>query len=218
MRVFTLDNRLALCASFVREGCILADIGTDHAYLPVWLITNGKIKSAIACDINEGPLAAGKADVEKYGLSDRIALRLSDGLMNVSQNECDDIVIAGMGGELIAKILSDCKWAKSPFKHFIMQPMTKPEALIKYLYENGFEIIKQEACVCDRKHYTVMLVQYTGNTSVIDDAQLYLGKLDTSQESSKLYLSHIISHLKKRSIGDPSLKRVIDKIEGVVNS
>ena len=145
MRLFTLDKRLLLCASFVRENCTLADIGTDHAYLPIWLVKNGIINSALACDINEGPLNSGKADVDRFELSDKITLRLSDGLKNVNENEADDIVIAGMGGELITKILSECEWAKTKGKHFILQPMTKCEVLISWLCENGFEIIEQKA-------------------------------------------------------------------------
>lgn len=214
MRLFSLDKRLSLCAGFVRKGKVLADIGTDHAYLPIWLVSNGVIEKALACDINEGPLNSGKADVEKYGLSDNITLRLSDGLKNVTETDADDIVIAGMGGELIAKILAECIWAKNIDKHYILQPMTKAEILIKYLYENGFEIIEQRACECDKKHYTVMLVKYTGECKNIDDAFCYMGKLDPSDSASKQYLLHIISHLQKRSIGDKSLLPVITKIKG----
>lgn len=200
--------------SFVREDSIVADIGTDHAYLPIWLIKNGIVKSALACDINEGPLNAGKNDVESYSLSDKITLRLSDGLKEVKENEADDIVIAGMGGELIVKILSECEWAKNKDKHFILQPMTKAEVLIKYLYENGFEIIKQKACECLGKHYTVMLVEYTGNAVSITPEFSYLGKLDLSDSESKSYLKHVVSHLEKRSIGDKALLPVIEKIKG----
>ena len=172
------------------------------------------IKKALACDINEGPLNAGKQDVERYGYEKCITLRLSDGLKNVSENEADDIVIAGMGGELIKKILSECSWAKTKGKHFILQPMTKCEVLIRYLYENGFEIIEQKACECDKKHYTVLLVHYTGNVIDIDDSFLYMGKLDAKNSHSKLYLNHVISNLEKRSIGDKSLIDVINKIKG----
>lgn len=214
MRLFSLDNRLSLCASFVRKGSTLADIGTDHAYLPIWLVKNGIVKSAIACDINEGPLNAGKSDVLSYSLADKITLRLSDGLKEVKENEASDIVIAGMGGELIAKILSECDWVKNRDKRYILQPMTKPEVLIKFLYENGFEIMKQEACGCDNKHYTVMLVQYTGNAKSIPPEFSYIGKLDLSLSASKSYLKHVVSHLEKRSIGDKTLLPVIEKIKG----
>ncbi len=213
MRLFSLDNRLKLCADFVRQGTTLADIGTDHAYLPIWLVQNGIVKKALACDINEGPLNSGKADVEKYKLSDKITLRLSDGLKNVRENEADDIVIAGMGGELIAKILSDCSFAKNKDKHYILQPMTKCEVLIRYLYENGFEIIEQKACVSDNKHYTVMLVTYTGVSEKKDESFYYTGKLDSKDEHSKEYLKHVLKNLEKRSIGDKALLPIIEKIK-----
>lgn len=215
MRLFSLDNRLSLCASFVRNGVRLADIGTDHAYLPIWLVSNNLISSAIACDINEGPLSAGREDVIKYSLSDKIQLRLSDGLEKVTKDECDDIVIAGMGAELIIKILSTCSWAKNKDKHYILQPMTKCELLINWLYNNGFEIIEQKACECDSKHYTIMLVHYTGNVSDISDIFPYTGKLDTNCADSKAYISHVISHLKKRALGDKSLLSIIEKLQGV---
>ena len=214
MRLFSLDSRLSLCASFVRDGVKIADIGTDHAYLPIWLLLNGKIESALACDINEGPLNSGKADVLRYDLSDKITLRLSDGLENVEECEADDIIIAGMGGELISRILSDCSWAKNKEKRFILQPMTKCEVLIKWLYESGFEIIEQKACECDKKHYTVMVAKYSGNCTTPSRSFLYLGKLDTEDENSKAYLSHIVSHLEKRAIGDKSLNEVIESIKG----
>ena len=214
MRLFSLDSRLSLCASFVREGVSVADIGTDHAYLPIWLLLNGKIEKALACDINEGPLNSGKADVLRYNLDDKITLRLSDGLKNVEESEADDIIIAGMGGELIAKILSECSWVKNEEKRFILQPMTKCEVLIKWLYESGFEITQQKACECDKKHYTVMVAKYTGNCTTQSRTFLFTGKLDTEDENSKTYLSHIISHLQKRAIGDNTLNDVIENIKG----
>ena len=214
MRLFSLDNRLSMCASFVRENASLADIGTDHAYLPVWLVLNNKIKSALACDINEGPLSSGRETVEKYDLCDNIELRLSDGLAQVKKDEVDDVVIAGMGGELIARILSSCEWVKSEDKHFILQPMTKCEVLIKWLYDNGFEIVSQDACECDTKHYTVMMCRYTGEHISVDESFYYIGKLDPKSDSAKAYLTHVLSHLNKRAMGDKSLLSIIEKING----
>lgn len=214
MRLFSLDNRLSLCAQFIRQGVTLADIGTDHAYLPIWLVSNGIIKSALACDINQGPLNSGMEDVNKYGLCDKITLRLSDGLKAVKEDEADDIVIAGMGGELIVKILCECTWAKNKDKRFILQPMTKCEVLINWLYENGFEILEQKACESDNKHYTVMLVKYTGTQTNINDSFVFTGKLNPEEPQSKAYLLHLVSHLSKRAIGDKSLLPVIDKIKG----
>ena len=131
--VSQLDNRLKLCSDFVRKGAKLADIGTDHAYLPVWLCRIGRCPSALAADINPEPLKRGEGTIIESGLSDRIETRLSDGLKEIRRDEADDIVIAGMGGELIAKILSECSFATDSSKHFILQPMTRSEVLIAWL-------------------------------------------------------------------------------------
>lgn len=157
-----LDNRLRLCADFVREGAKLADVGTDHAYLPVWLCRIGRCPSAVAADINPEPLKRGQSTIAESGMSGQIKTRLSDGLKEIKSDEADDIVIAGMGGELIAKILSECGFADDASKRFILQPMTKSELLISWLCENGFKIIKQDCCVAAEKCYTVLCAQYTG--------------------------------------------------------
>ena len=134
---FHLDNRLKMCASFVRGGSKLADIGTDHAYLPVWLCRRGVCPSAIAADINPEPLSRGRLTIEEAGMSGKVEARLSDGMKSISADEADDFVLAGMGGELIARIIDDCPYAKAPEKRFIMQPMTRSELLIRFLCENG---------------------------------------------------------------------------------
>ena len=107
-----LDERLITCADFVRSGSTFADIGTDHAYLPAYLISKGKIKSALACDVNKKPLESAAATIRDYCV-ENIELRLCDGLSGVGENEFDDLCIAGMGGELIIKILAECKYIKN---------------------------------------------------------------------------------------------------------
>ena len=131
---FKLDLRLMLCASFVRQDAKVADIGTDHAYLPVWLCKKGIAKSALACDIGQEPLQNGIKTIEKYNACDVVKARLCNGLSAIEENEVDDIIIAGMGGETIADIIGSWKYSKNPEKHFILQPMTKPQFLINFLY------------------------------------------------------------------------------------
>ena len=106
-KLFSLDGRLSVCASLVRNGARLADVGTDHAYLPIWLAKNGKIISAVASDNRKKPLAAGMENIERYGCSEIVSTRLCAGLDDISPDEADDIVIAGMGGEMIAGILEN---------------------------------------------------------------------------------------------------------------
>ena len=111
--LFTLNNRLNLCASMVRKGKRIADIGTDHAYLPVWLVRAGFASFALACDIKAEPLSQGELTIKKYHAEDLVKTRLCDGLNAVSPDEVDDIIIAGMGGETIVHILSEADWLKN---------------------------------------------------------------------------------------------------------
>ena len=135
-----LKPRLQMAADMVRTGSRLADIGTDHAYLPAALILGGRISSAIAADLRKGPLENAEATVRTYGIADRVQLRLSDGLKFVLPDEVDDIVIAGMGGILISEILSACPWIKDSSKRLVLQPQSHSEDVRKYLWDNGFEI------------------------------------------------------------------------------
>lgn len=200
---FSLDERLNLCAGFVRSGAKLADIGTDHAYLPVSLALSGHITSAIAADINPEPLSRGKQTIEKYDMSHLVYLRLCDGLAGISPDEADDIVIAGMGADTIIGIIDAAPWLKDAEKHLILQPMTKSERLIKYLYENGFEIKEQKACIADGKPYSVMLVHYTGKQADFDDLFTYWGKLHPELfEADKKFLELQAGILQKRAAAD----------------
>ena len=138
---FSLDNRLALCADFVRDGAKVADIGTDHAYLPVLLCRIGRCDTAIAADINPLPLERGIETINNSGLNNRIEARLSNGLEKISGDEADDIVIAGMGGELISQIIENWEYSKDRSKHFIVQPMSKSEELMRWLFAIVFSVI-----------------------------------------------------------------------------
>lgn len=208
-----LDNRLKLCADFVRSGAKLADIGTDHAYLPVWLCRIGRCPCAIAADINPEPLKRGQSTIIESGMSGRIETRLSDGLKEIKSDEADDIVIAGMGGELIAKILSECSFAADSSKHFILQPMTKSEVLIAWLCENGFKILKQDCCVASGKCYTVILAEYSGEKHIADELYCYLGELSAkSNETHLRFIEGHLNRLSKQAVGDVRFAVLADKI------
>ena len=208
-----LDNRLRLCADFVRRGSKAADIGTDHAYLPVWLCRHGFCPSAIAADINPAPLASGRLTIANAGLSDRIETRLSDGLREIDGSEADDIIIAGMGGELIAKILGDWTFSQDKTKHYILQPMTKSEALIAWLAENGFHIDRQDCCVAGGKCYTVLSVTYTGNTAAPGELFCYTGRLNPKNETHLRFLHGHIERLKKQAKGDAHFGVLAEQLE-----
>lgn len=212
--MISLDSRLSLCASFVRQGSRLADIGTDHAYLPVWLCRNGVCECAIAADINPEPLSRGQLTIRQAGLEDKVKTRLSDGLKNISADEADDIVIAGMGGELIAKIIFDCEYSRDKNKRFILQPMTKSELLIERLCQNGFEILSQDCCVASNKCYTVLLVQYSGKERVYDEIYPYAGELKPRENETHLrFLKAHIERLLKKANGDAGFAVLAEKLK-----
>lgn len=210
---FSLDSRLSLCADFVRVGAKLADIGTDHAYLPVKLTLEGKVLTAIAADINPEPLSRGKQTIEKYNLQDKVQVRLCPGLEGISPEEVTDIVIAGMGADTIIGILSAAHWLQDPTKRLILQPMTKCERVINYLYSSGFEITQQKCCIAEGKPYTVMCVEYTAHTTPCTELFTYTGKLSPElYEDDREFLKLQKKLLMKRSAADEKYKLLAEEI------
>ncbi len=194
----TLDKRLACVASLVRPGRVLADIGTDHAYLPVHLVGAGVCPRAIASDIGEGPLAAARHTVQTAGMDDKIACRLGDGLSTISAGEVEDIAIAGMGGETIAAILSAADWVRDDRLRLVLQPMSRGEELRRWLLSNGFAIL-EERLVRDKHHlYPVMAAEYTG-TLVEDELACYAGFFDPDE--GRPYRQMMADHLLRRVAG-----------------
>lgn len=204
-----LSNRLTAAASMVRRGYRLCDVGTDHGYVPVYLAEQGIINSAVACDINEGPLSSCAALVKEHGLQDKIKCILSDGLENVSPDDVDEILIAGMGGELIANILSRCDYIKS--KHLILNPMTHAEITRNWLYSNGF-LINKDIIVSDGSHhYSVFDAVYTGEITEKNKADYYLGNI--KDFSDREYFVHLLNYLRNKQKGGGDFADVIKAIE-----
>ena len=176
MEKIKLNERLMTAVQFVREGSRLADVGTDHGYLPIFLIFEGRISFAIAADINRGPLDKADENIHKYALDGKIKTVLCDGLTRIDKREVDDIAIFGMGGELIVNILDEAPWLKDTAKRLILQPMTHPEKLRKYLADNGYRIIG-EALSFDRgKIYQTICAEYDGIIREFDDIILLYGE------------------------------------------
>ena len=148
-RHLELTPRLRQIAAWVSQGAHLADVGTDHAYLPVWLTLQGRVASAIASDLRRGPLDRARQTGRRYGVEDRITYRLGNGLAAVKPEECDTIVIAGMGGENIAQILQRAPWTADGGHALLLQPQSRAEVLRRFLAENGYRI-RREALVRDR--------------------------------------------------------------------
>lgn len=216
-KLFSLDDRLSACAGFVRNRAKIADIGTDHAYLPVWLAKQGKIMSAVAADIRPMPLERGEENIKKYGCENIVSTRLSDGLNEISPDECDDIIIAGMGGELIVSILSKASWVKDAGKRLILQPMTRAHILREYLSQNGFEIIAEKPCRHGGKIYTVILSEYTGRTISVSPSFYYIGKLMPSDELARAYTKQILKKLTYKAEGKKHSGEDSTELDAIIN-
>ena len=162
MNVPNISARLLAVAELTREGSFVADVGTDHAYLPIYLCAKGKIRGAVASDINRGPLDRAEINVKEYALEDKIALCLTNGLDGIDIYAPDDILICGMGGELIAEIINKAEWTKNKNIRLILQPMTKQEHLRRYLLTTGFEIIAESYSFAEGKYYVTVVAEYTG--------------------------------------------------------
>ncbi len=174
-----IDNfmtpRLLTVARFVRPESHVADVGTDHAYVPVWLVKNGIASSSIAMDINRGPIERASENIKKFGLSDNIKTRLSNGLEALLPGEADTVIIAGMGGILINEILENAKHLNLGIRHFILQPMTAVEETRKYLEKNGFLIEDERLSREDDKIYTVLSV-IRGTMKIETEIGYYVGE------------------------------------------
>ncbi len=162
MEQIKINDRLLTAVPFVRKGTRFADIGTDHAYLPIYLMKKSIISSAIAADINQGPLDKAEENINKYGFKDSISTVLCDGLAKIEPDSVDDIAIFGMGGELIIKIVDEAGWVKDSKKRLILQPMTHPEKLREYLAKNGFFILGETLSFDRDKIYQTICAQYDG--------------------------------------------------------
>lgn len=189
-----LNKRLFACAEFVIGDGIAVDVGTDHAYLPVYLVKSGIVKKAYACDIADGPLLSAQKSVEREGLSDSIKIIKSDGLENVSSSGVSDVIIAGMGGELIEDIISRAEWVKNGV-NLVLQPNTKVSELMSYLYKNGYKIKSEKAVTDKRFTYIVINAEYIGKPGNAGIIKCIVGELDMSDATAREYIIGQINKL-----------------------
>ena len=170
-----LSPRLRMVADLVPQGARLADIGTDHAYLPAALLMEGKIPSAIAADLREGPLAHARATAGEYGVTEQIDFRLCNGLDGIHPGEADTVVIAGMGGETILEILRYAPWTRQLNVPLILQPMSTMPELRRWLFEHDYHIITEKLAQEGDNLYTALLVQ-AGKMKPMTPAEEWVGK------------------------------------------
>ncbi|MBQ4528849.1 MAG: SAM-dependent methyltransferase [Clostridia bacterium] len=199
-----LSPRLSKIAELIPRGSIVADVGTDHAYIPVYCFINNISPKAFAMDVNKGPLERAKANLEKYGFQDRAELRLSDGLEKLQKGEADVIVIAGMGGLLIRDIIDRGCSAIDSNTQLLIQPMIAPVELRDYLFASGYDIINEYVVREENKFYNIFSVKK--GEAEANDFNRYVGKnlAENSPETIDDYLEYkirichkIISGMKK---------------------
>ncbi len=156
MKLVQLSERLLAAAGMVTKGNIVADVGCDHAYTSIYLCQAGIAPKVIAMDVNKGPLVGAKANVEEAGLSEQIDIRLSDGLKKLLPGEADTVLLCGMGGLLMIKILSDYPEATASLKELILQPQSEVGEVRMFLHKQGYEITEEHMLKEDGKFYVMM--------------------------------------------------------------
>ena len=184
-----LDNRLGAAFEFCRSGVVSVDVGCDHARLAAALALEKSCR-VIASDVKDGPLEAAKRTLAELGVTSVETVK-SDGLDEIDY--ADDVIICGMGGELIADIAERCRF-KSENTRFILQPMTKAEVMRKRLCKAGFELLEEKTAEDSGKIYSVMLWRFTGVAREIDEIEALCGK-----NRDKIYLDKVAEKLKKNA-------------------
>lgn len=206
-----LSPRLQAIADFVPEGAVVADIGTDHGYIPVYLVSNKISSKIIATDINIGPLRNASSYINKKKFGENIETRLGNGLNCLLPNEVDTIVIAGMGGLLIAEILEDSTEIAETAKYFILQPMVASEELRRFLYNSKYRIVEEKLAKEGNKLYEIMLVTH-GEDKVEKDIFFEIGK--KLVENKDKYLEEFLNNKIKKTSKVLSTLKDSETLEG----
>lgn len=173
-----------------------ADIGTDHAYIPIYLLKTNKCLRAIASDINAGPLKNAKENAAAYGVDDKIEFCLTDGTKGIDLLGVTDIIICGMGGELEARIISECALKQSNV-NFVLQPMSAVHKLREFLYDRGYKITDGAVAVSGGKVYQCIACRYDGVSRTLSPAEALVGASDEPIRRHSLYPKLLEKYIKK---------------------
>ena len=209
-----LSQRLSSVASMVTAGNCLADVGTDHGYVPIYLYERNIIPHAIAMDVNKGPLERATLHIAESGMKEAIETRLSDGLAALKPGEADSVVIAGMGGPLIIRILSAYPETTESLKELILQPQSEiPEVRI-WLYENGYEIVEEHMVFEDGKYYPMFKAVKNPQAEKLSDLEYKFGKLSVLGEKDVLKAYHVREVANKQNILNKLMEENSEKSKG----
>ncbi|HBG4719904.1 TPA: SAM-dependent methyltransferase [Clostridioides difficile] len=202
-----LTDRLLKIASLVSDGKKIADIGTDHGYIPVYLLKEGKVPFAVLADVNKGPLDNAHKEVIQNNLLDKVDLRLGSGIEILEIGEVEEVIIAGMGGILISELLKAKKEVAHNVEKLILQPMQAQEELRYYLLNNGYEILEEVLVREDFRIYEIIVAKYTGKNTIIEDEIYYEVGIKLLENKDSLFNDFIEKKIKTYS-------SIVNKLEG----
>lgn len=203
MGEITLSKRLQAVADMVTPGLLVADVGCDHAYVSIYLVESNIASGVIAMDVKKGPLEIALHNIKSSGLERQITVRLSDGLSKLNQGEAEAVVIAGMGGSLMIRILEEGKQRVAEQKELILQPQSEIHKVREYLHQIGYKIVKEQMLIDMEKYYTLMKA-VPGKEQYDNTAEYYYGKklLEEKDPVLKTYLE------KEASMVDALVKKL----------
>ncbi len=204
----TLDNRLQCIASYVDKCNKVADIGTDHGLIPIYLVLNEICKEALACDVAKKPLMKAKLNIENYHLENKIKLCLTDGLLNLPL-DIDVIIVAGMGGHLISSILQNNEYK---YPNLILQANNHNDVLRKTLMELNYKIIKESIVFCKEKYYEIIAAKKSNEKIYLSDDEIKYGPINLQEKTNifkKMYFEKLVSL--NRIINDNQINKEKEK-------
>ncbi|MCC0685176.1 SAM-dependent methyltransferase [Clostridioides sp. ZZV15-6383] len=202
-----LTDRLLKIASLVTDGKKIADIGTDHGYIPVYLLKKGRVPFAVLADVNKGPLDNARKEVIQNNFLDKVDLRLGSGIEILEIGEVEEIIIAGMGGILISELLEAKKEVAHSVEKLILQPMQAQEELRRYLLNNGYEILEEVLVREDFRIYEIIVAKYTGKNTIIEDEIYYEVGIKLLENKDSLFNDFIEKKIRTYS-------SIVSKLEG----
>lgn len=202
-----LTDRLLKIASLVSYGKKIADIGTDHGYIPVYLLKEGKVPFAVLADVNKGPLDNARKEVIQNNLLDKVDLRLGSGIEVLEVGEIEEIIIAGMGGILISELLEAKKQVAHNVEKLILQPMQAQEELRRYLLNNGYEILEEVLVREDFRIYEIIVAKYTGKNTIIEDEIYFETGIKLLENNNSLFNEFIEKKIK-------TYRAIVNNLEG----
>ena len=208
-----LSPRLRACCKFIKVGDRVADVGTDHGYLGIWLLREGLASHVIASDIGEGPLSAAKSNAERFGCTEQMTFCLSDGVASVPRS-FDTLVIAGMGAQTMVHILADAPWLQSGAYRLVLQPQNKPWQLREYLSQNGWHIPRETLIRDGRFLYAVLEAVWQPSAPRLTPGQCWLPPvLEGTEEELAEYRQRTLAVLRKTALGDPTVHPALQELE-----